>query len=199
MQPEHCRRFKMKIFREVTLCLFLLNFFVVAQAGEDDFKRHPGYVNLDEIKIPDKAGEVTEIHLGPALLKLMSIADDDEEDDLSTTLSDIKGIQVKTFEIGPSEAENIIPIMDRIEEEMNHKGWERLVLVKEKDERVVVSIKPDEGKAVGLLVMSLESSGEASFVNIVGTIDLKTIGNMDINLKDSTLDSLKKHMEKDKD
>jgi len=186
----------MKILREVTLCLFFLNFFIIVHAGDDDFKKHPGYVNLDEIKIPDKAGEVTEIHLGPALLKLMSIADDDEEDDLSTTLSGIVGIQVKTFEIDPSEAEDIIPIMDRIEEEMNRKGWERLVLVKEKDERVVVSIKPDEGKAVGLLVMSLESSGEASFVNIVGTIDLKSLSDLDIDLDESTLDSLKERMEK---
>ncbi len=188
----------MKIFREVFFCMFFLNSFGIAYAQDDDLKGYPGYVDLDEIEIPEKAGEITEVNLGPALLKLMSMTDDDDDDDLSNTLSGIKGIQVKSFEIDPLEAEAIIPVMDRIEKKLNRDGWKRLVLVKGKGERVVVSIKPDGDKAVGFLVMTLESSGEASFVNIVGTIDLKSLSDLDIDLDESTLDSLKKHMDKGK-
>ncbi len=186
----------MKVLREVFLCLFILNPLTILYAEEDSFKGHPGYVDLDEIKIPDKAGEVTEVHLGPALLKLISKAADDEDDDFVATMSELKGIQVKTFEIDSVDAGAILPIMDRIEDKLKRDGWERLVLVKERDERVVVSVKPEGDKAVGLMVMTLEPGHEACFVNIIGTIDFQSLHDMDIDLDPSVLDSLEKHMHK---
>ena len=90
----------------------------------------------------------------------------------------------------------IIPIIDRIEKKLKGEGWERLVLVKEEDQRVVVSVKSDGEKIVGLLVMALDPSDEAAFVNVVGTIDFKSLESLDINLDESVLDSLKAHMEK---
>ncbi|MCJ7812969.1 hypothetical protein MUP95_06610, partial [bacterium] len=58
-----------------------------------------------------------------------------------------------------------------------------------------VSMKYDKGKPVGILVMSLEN-GEASFVNIVGTIDLEQLGNLGIGLTDSVFYNLEKSIEK---
>jgi hypothetical protein len=173
-------------------------FVLTAYAQDEDLKKYPGYVNFEDIKIPDKAGEVTEILLGPALIKIAAMAEKEKDDDLSSALAGIHGIQVKSFDIEPSETAAIIPIMDKIEKELNRKGWERLVLVKEEDERVVVSLKTDDKQAIGLLVMALDEMGEVAFVNIVGSIDLNTLGNLDIDLDDSVMDSLKKHMEEDK-
>ncbi len=176
--------------------LFMLALAVGVYAQEGDLKKQPGYVNFDEIKIPDKAGEVTEITLGPGLVKLAAMAADDKDEDLDEVLSNIKGIQVKSFKVNESETETIQPIMDKIEAKLNREGWERLVQVKGEDERVVVSIKSIDKEIVGLLVMSLEPGDEASFVNIVGNIDLNKIGDLGIDLDDSALDSLKKSLGK---
>jgi hypothetical protein len=186
----------MKVLTSVFLCLFILGSIALVYAEDEDLKGHPGYVDLGEIKIPDKAGEVTEVLLGPAMLRLISMADDDEDDDLAKTISELKGIQVKTFEIDSLEAGKILPIMDRIEDKLKRDGWERLVLVKDQDERVVVSIKPEGDKAVGLMVMTLEPGDEAAFVNIIGTLDFNSFSEMDINLDQSVLDSLEEHMGK---
>jgi hypothetical protein len=177
-------------------CLLLLVLFVSALAQETDLKKYPGYVNLEEIQIPDKAGDVTEVTLGPALLKLASMVEDDEDEDLDEALSNIHGIQIKTFDIDSSDAVKIQPIMDKIEANLNRDGWERLVQVKGEDERVIVSTKFDDGRMVGFFVMSLEPGDEAAFINIIGEISLDTIENLDINLDDSALDSIKKTLKK---
>ncbi|MFQ6104977.1 MAG: DUF4252 domain-containing protein [Candidatus Glassbacteria bacterium] len=186
----------MRTGRSLLPWLLFMIFCFNAVAQEKDLKKYPGYINLEEIKIPEKAGEVTEVTLGPALLKIAAMADDNEDEDLDEVLAGLHGIQVKSFEITSDEATTILPIMDRIEAKLNREGWERLVQVKGEDERVVVSIKLDEEKVAGLFVMSLEPGVEAAFVNVIGEINLNTLENLDIDLDDSTLDSLKKSLEK---
>jgi len=188
----------MRCYNVVILSLIFLCIPALVHAQDEDLKKQPGYVDLSAITIPDKAGEVTEIFLGPALLKLAMMAEEGEDEEISAVLSGLHGIQVKTFQVDPSESEEIIPIIDRIEKRLKGEGWERLVLVKEEDERVVVSIKSDEKQIVGLLVMAFDPNDEAAFVNVVGTIDFKSLEKLDINLDDSVLDSLKTHMEKKK-
>ncbi len=186
----------MRFFKEAILCLFFLNIPLLAYAQDEDLKKHPGYVDLSAITIPDKASNVTEIFLGPALLKIATMAEGGEDEEIAAVLAGLHGIQVKTFEVEPTESGEIIPIIDRIEKRLKGEGWERLVLVKEEEERVVVSVKSDGEKVVGLLVMAFDPNEEAAFVNIVGTIDFKTLESLDINLDDSVLDSLKSHAEK---
>jgi len=183
----------MRKLRILLPCLFLPVLFITALAQGVDLKKYPGYVNLDEIEIPDKAGEVTEITLGPAMLKLAAMADNGDKD-LSETLAGLHGIQIKTFDIDSDEAAKLQPIMDKIESQLNQKGWERLVQVKGKDERTVVSIKYDKEKIAGLLVMSVKSGDEAAFVNVVGEINWSTLEDLDLDLDASAIDSLKKNI-----
>ena len=164
-------------------------------AQEIDIKKQPGYVDLSKIKIPGKAGKVTEISLGPALLKLAAGISENSDKKLSKTLSGIFSIQVKSFEVDSVEAKKIRPIIAEIEKKLERERWEELVRVKEEDELTIISIKHDKGKVVGLMVMSLQPGDEASFVNIVGNIDLKNIGKIGMGLNESALDSLQKVMQ----
>jgi len=173
--------------------MLLLVFSFTALAQAIDLKKYPGYIDFDQIVIPDKASKVTEITLGPALLKLAAMADNGDED-LSTTLENLHGIQVKSFDINTEQAAKLQPVMDKIEAKLNKEGWERLIQVKGEDERVVVSVKYNDDKMVGLLVMSVESGDEASFVNVVGSIDLSDLENLNLDLDQSAIDSLKKNI-----
>ncbi len=187
----------MKCFTTSVLFLVVAGILAAAVAQDEDLKKYPGYVDLSDIVIAKDAGEVTEVFLGPAVLKLAAKMEGNGDEDLSDALEGMKGIQVKSFSIDETAAEELRPIMDGIEENLRKQGWERLVLVKSEDERVVVSVKPEGDNLVGLLVMALEPGSEAAFVNVIGTINLETIGNLGVDLDESVLDSLKEHMEKD--
>jgi len=59
------------------------------------------------------------------------------------------------------------------------KNWDRIVRVKKKNEVSNVYIKTvDDDKIEGLVVTNIDYDGEASFVNIVGNIDLDSIGRL---------------------
>ena len=167
-----------------------LLFCVVLKAQDPDIKKMPGFVNLEEIQIPGNAGEVTEISLGPPLLRIARTAHNGDKH-LSETLEGLFSIQVKSFDVDSFQAVQVRPIMDKIEKQLAKEKWERLVRVKKANEMTNVSIKYDKGKAVGLMIMSLDPGSEASFVNIVGNIDLSKLGELsDFGVDASPLDSL---------
>ena len=160
------------------------------EAQEIDLEKHPGYINLEEIEIPDNAGKVTDINLGPALLKLAQWAEN-EEDDLTKSLSGILSIRIKSFEIRFRDTEKIRSVIDKIEKKIKSENWMNLIQVKDRDAYTNVSMKLDGEKSVGLLLMSLEPGDVVTFANIVGgDIDLKRIADFGLGLSGSARDSL---------
>ena len=102
------------------LCVFLvLCMSLLAQEG--DVKKHPGYIDLEKIKIPDHAEEVTDIDLGPALLALAQLGGEDEDEDFSKGLAGILSIRVKSFEIGYDEVDEIRSVMKKIEKKLKEE------------------------------------------------------------------------------
>ena len=177
------------------LVMGLLMVSVAVQAQEVDLKKHPGYINLDEIEIPDKAGEITDIDLGPALLQLLQLGK--EEDDLKDGLAGILSIRVKSFEVEYGEAQKIRSIMDKYEKQLVKDNWVRLVRTKKGEEMANISMKFEGGKVVGFFLMSIEPGNEVSFVNIFGGgIDLESIKDFGLGLSDSTMNSIEKSLKK---
>jgi hypothetical protein len=150
-----------------------------ASAEEVDVKTLPGYVNLEDIEIPGDAGKVTEISLGPGLLKIAQTTSDNGDEQLSETLSKLQCIQVKTFEVDAESTDEIRRVMKKIAAKLKKDDWERLVTVKSEDEFVIVSVKKGEERIHGLLVMALETDGEAVFANIAGDFELEHLGDLD--------------------
>ncbi len=180
--------------------IFALLFCMVLKAQDPDIKKMPGFVNLEEIQIPGNAGEVTEISLGPPLLRIARTTGANGDKHLSKTLEGLFSIQVKSFDVDSFQAVQVRPIMDKIEKQLAKEKWERLVRVKKAHEMTNVSIKYDKGKAVGLMIMSLNPGNEASFVNIVGNINLSELGELsDFGVHVSPLDSLEELSDEDED
>ncbi|MBN2031579.1 DUF4252 domain-containing protein [bacterium] len=181
---------KKRIGLSVLVILILLT---QLQAQDTDVTKLPGYVDLEQIPIPSKAGKITNITLGPSILGIAQQAVNGD-DELSETLSGLFSIRVKTFEIDSQIAEELKPKIEAIEEKLNGENWQRIVEVKDLDEYTTISMKYDKNKAAGLLIMSLEDD-EASFVNIVGSIDFEKIGKLGGGLHIDALDSLKRDMD----
>ena len=163
----------------------------VLHAEDTDYKNHPGYIDLDKIEIPKTSESVTMIDLGPDILRIISKSDKAEADS-----SRIIAIHVRSFKTDAISMEKLEPAIDRIEEKIRKENWKQIIQVKEKDERTTVSLKYDEDRIQGLLVMSVEPDSEVTFVNIVGDFSLEDLGDLDVDIDDDTLDSLKESLGK---
>jgi len=167
-----------------------------------DYKNHPGYIDLSGIEIPNGAGEVTEVNIGPELFMMFnSFGDEDKGDMPDFGNGGMFSINVKTFEIDEEHSVRVREEMKKIEKKLQKDNWTSIVRVKSGDETTNVSVKFDKSKkkTLGLLVMSLEPGNEAAFVNIVGSVPLEALGNMGVNMNEDALDSLKQVLEGDEE
>ena len=104
---------------------------------------------------------------------------------------------MNTLDINKDNVVQIKEKISRISKKMNDSSWDSIVKYRDKGETANVYIKTDKSdKIQGLVVISFEEDGEASFVNIVGEIDLDTIGRLSEKFDVPGLDAVKS---KDKD
>ena len=120
----------------------------------------------------------------------MAQASGGEDQALSKLLSNLLLIKVNTFSIDSVITEDLKQKVARIESELGNKKWEKIVRVKEQHELVNVYMKMDNDLVVGLVVMAVEEGNEAVFVNIVGEIDMESIGKLGSKFDIPKLDSL---------
>lgn len=167
------------------LCVLLLfgMAYVPARAQDEDeaIKKHPGYVNFDDIEVPKDAEESVEVYVRGPLLKLVASATRNEDPALSDLLAKLLLVRVNTFTLDEKSAEELKPKVARIESSLGAKNWEKVARVKERTDLTNVYMKMEGERIVGLVVMVVESSGtsnEAVFVNIVGEIDMDAIGKL---------------------
>ena len=173
----------------IVTMMLCLSFPLMAQ--DIELSMHPGYIDLDQIQIPDNAADVTEVDIGPGLINMIRQFSGENEE-VKKKMEGFFSIRVKSFDIDEKSTEAIRPIINDIEKKLKKEKWEKLVRVKEGEEVTNVSIKySDKGKMQGLLVMSLEPNVEASFVNIVGSIDFDMLGDLGVDIDASAMDSLK--------
>ncbi|MBN2103941.1 DUF4252 domain-containing protein [bacterium] len=180
--------------KQFSLCLMTAVLIFGMIQAQENYKNHPGYIDLSSIEIPNDAGEVTEVCIGPELFMMFQNFSD-EKDDAEMPFGDggMFSINVKTFEINADQSEKVSAEMKKIEEKLKREKWTPIVRVKSGDETTNISVKFDKGnnKTMGLLIMSLEPGHEAAFVNIVGSVPLEAIGNMGVDMNEDALDSLK--------
>ena len=164
-------------------------------AQEEDYSKYPGYVNFGDLSVFENGDEVTEVLIDQNLLKMVAKFTKGKEDSsnaLSNLIGGLKLIRVNTFEVSPSNKDELILKVKKIEKDLNNKNWQRMVKAKSKGEITNIYVKTDESSdaIIGLAIMSIDKGGEASFVNIVGNIDMETIGKLSNKFDIPGLDSL---------
>jgi len=151
--------------------LFALMLLIALPVLAGDLAKEPGYIDLEWIEIPEDADEIQDIDLGPALLSAAADAEKSGDEDLAKAFSMIRSIRVVSFSLD-DESDAIDKAVDKIAKDLKKKGWKRLIYVKDDDEIVTVSTKSVDDEMVGLTVVAYEPGEEASFVNVVGDLDL---------------------------
>lgn len=187
----------MKTIRVSIVVMITLLCAGLLQAQEINLEKHPGYIDFENIRIPSDAISVTDIDLGPALLRLAGMMSDEADEELQKSLSSLLSIRVKSFEIDPDDVGDLNSVVDRIEKKLTSEKWERLVYIRDREERTNISLKVDDEKIVGFVLVSINDE-EVTFINVVGgNIDLDTIKKMgrDFDFEDRLEDKIEKKME----
>lgn len=155
----------------------------VAFAGkkEVDYKKHPGYVDFAALEMFANQEAKVEVYLKTPLLKLAADFTKSEDPELYEILSKLKLVRVLVYDIDSKLARELADASARTAKDLDGRGWERIVRVREESERVDIYLRPsDKYESIeGIAVMVVSEDDEAIFVNIVGEIhpdDISRLG-----------------------
>jgi len=170
----------MKNLTKIFFAIFILTASVSLAQKNDDYSKYPGYFDFGNLSHFIKGDNVTEVNIDSHLLSLMNGSSDKSDDDFSQLVRGLKLVKVYSFSVNTKEQKELLNKMNEMDENLASKNWDRIVKVKEPGEYTFVYIKPSENskEISGLVVSTFEKDGEATFVNIVGNINMNTIGKL---------------------
>ncbi|MGE5429571.1 MAG: DUF4252 domain-containing protein [Syntrophomonadaceae bacterium] len=160
-------------------------------AQNTDYKKEAGYIEFGDLSSLETGDNVTEVLLDEKLLKLAAGVSKKDNQELKNLLGGLKLVKVNSFGVSSKNESRIISKMNSLDADLTGKNWDRIVKTRENGATTNVYIKTNGGNnVVGLVVTTLSTKGEASFINIVGKIDLETISNLSDNFSIPSLDSV---------
>jgi len=178
----------------IWVSIFVLLLSTLTFAQKNDYSKYKGYVDFGNLSKFETSEEVTEVLIEEHLIRMVSKMAGKNEPELGSVLDGIKLIKVHTFGVSDGNYDQLAKIVSDIDKRLVKDGWDRIVKTRSKDEVVNVFIlTSNEEKIDGLVVTSVEKNGEAAFVNIVGNIDLETIGELSDKFDIPSISDLNDH------
>ena len=185
----------MKIIKSTFLLFIFLLVNVFAQST--DVTEEPGYVNFGSLTEFESSTGVTEVILDEDLLSALAEISTEEDPNVMEVLKGLKLVRANVFEVTESNKSELEAKVISIDSKLMSANWKRIVKTRSDDEIANIYIKQNHDKhIVGLVVTSIGDDDEAAFVNIVGTIDLATIGKLGKQFNIPHLDGVK-HKDKE--
>jgi len=171
---------KMKNLLKIFLIMLILFSISIYAQEKYDYSNDPGYVDFGDLAKFQNDSDVTEVIIESNLLKMVANAAKHNDTALYDLLSGLKLVKVNSFRSLKNDKDELIQKMESINKNLVSKNWDRIVHVKSKGEYTNVFIKSSvsDNSILGLAVTTYQDDGEASFVNIVGRIDLESIGRL---------------------
>ena len=134
-------------------------------------------------KIPGLTAEPTvQIDLNPAMLAFVAEAAKGADPKTAEVLAGIQGVRVNVYEDIGHDLEAVTKFVDDTSKVLERDGWHRTVFVQEGDEKVRLYMKlggtanAAASDVTGLVMMVVDGSGEAVFINVAGRIQPAQLG-----------------------
>ena len=176
--------------RKFLILLILLSAPFFAFSQEEDYKKYPGYVDLSDIGQFKESESTVEVFITKPLLSLVAAASSEEDPPLYKLLKGLALIRAENFSVEAKDLKDVKKIMEKVANKLTKDKWSKIVRVREPDEQTEIFIKNEGEQVAGILIMSLEPNKEATFVNIVGNIDMDALGRLSRKFHIPKLDSL---------
>jgi len=93
-------------------------------AQETDYSKYAGFANFGDLSVLEDGEMVTEILIEEKLLKMVAKFTKGEEE-LSEMIGGLKLIKVNTFEVTPSNSEELMKRASSIDKDLMNKNWDR--------------------------------------------------------------------------
>jgi len=166
--------------RKIKIILILLA--VCAQlnfAQQTDIKKDPGYFDFSEFSSLRSGEVINEVYLEEALLKMVAGLAGDDKNNVGDIVSGLKLVKVQEFMINEKDLEKAGKTIESMDKDLLAKNWVRIIKSRNKDNFSNVYVKPVPGDGYGgLVITTLSGEGKAAVVNIVGKVDLESIGKL---------------------
>jgi len=180
--------------KTIILIPMLVFFSIALFAQSNDLKNEPGYVDFGDLSAFENSTGVTEVILEEDLLSTLAQISNVEDPNIMAILEGLKLVKANVFEVNEKNQDELKSRIDKIDSKLTGSNWKRIVRTRSAEETANVYILQNSGKQIiGLAVTTLEADGEAAFVNIVGIIDLATIGKLGNKFNIPHLEGVGKH------
>ena len=176
--------------RKIVVIFILLAMPCAVFSQEEDYKKYPGYVDLSDIEQFKESESTVEVFITKPLLSLVAAASSEDDPPLYKLLKGLALIRVEDFSVAANDLKDIKKIMEKVADKLTSDKWSKIVRVREPAEQTEIFIKNEGDQVAGILIMSLELNKEATFVNIVGNIDMEALGKLSKKFQIPKLDSL---------
>ena len=130
----------------------------------------PGYVDFQRFGSFSDDDLTVEINLGGALLKMLAVTLEDEEEEFAQLLAGLRGLRVNIFKLPEGNADAAQGNIRNVVRDLKGHGWEAVVRIKDEQDLHLL-ILPAGDKIAGLLAVFAEPGETVGFVNIVGDFD----------------------------
>lgn len=155
----------------------------------EEYKSHPGYFDLSSVPALGETKQAVEIFLTPGLARLVAgLAENDPS--AQKLLSALKLIKVYSFDAKQNDRTRLAQKIDELSKKLLAGKWERFLRAQDEHSRTEIFIRTQDTAIQGMVILSLNQS-EASFINIVGTLDLEAMGKLSKKFDIPQLDTLK--------
>ena len=94
---------------------------------QEELKKHPGYVDFDEIDIAGDAKEKVEIYVTRPLLKFVAGAACNEDPEFAKLISKLLLVNVNVFSVNKDIAEDFKKKIVDIESSLQSQKWQKVV------------------------------------------------------------------------
>ena len=148
-------------------------------AQQTELKKEPGFFEFSQLSSLRSGEMISEVYLEEPLLKMVAGMTGESEEGVGNLIAGLKLVKVQEFMVDEKEIEKVEKTIESMDAELQNLKWQRIIKSRNKGIFANVYVKPssDEGYA-GLVITSLDGKGKVSFVNIVGKIDLESIGKL---------------------
>ena len=174
-----------------------------------DYSKYAGYVDFGNISKYMTGDNVKEVNLDANLLNMLSKMGGEKDTSFKSVVSGLKLIRVNSFGVNAANENQIKDLIASVDKSLMSKNWQRIVKVKENGEYTNVYVLPsnDYENFLGLCVTSIDSkkkndkeATEATFVNIVGNINMSQLGKLGDKFNFPAMNKMmKEKKEKDKE
>lgn len=148
-------------------------------AQQTDLKKEPGFFEFSQLSSLRIGDMISEVYLEEPLLKMVAGMAGDSEEGMGNLIAGLKLVKVQEFMVDENAIEKAEKTIESMDGELQSLKWQRIIKSRNKGSFSNVYVKPSpDGGYAGLVITSLDGKGKISFVNIVGKVDLESVGKL---------------------